>query len=80
MDFILTEPTKNRMWTKISHLQTSNMPAPKAHLLAVTRQFQAPHSKGLGKNGDSLKFILTPQGKSTVIESKGFTTIPSFLI
>lgn len=34
-------------------------------------------AKGFGKNGDSLKFILWPLGKSTVIESKGFTVIQS---
>lgn len=52
---MLTKPRKNRIWTKTSHLHLSNISAHKAHLLAVTHQFQTPHGKGLGKNERFIK-------------------------
>lgn len=48
------------------HLESFETSGPLTHLLPMACQIKAPRSKGFGKNGDSLKFILWPPGKSTV--------------
>lgn len=62
---------------KTCHLQSFEMSGLLTHSLPVACQIKTPHSEGFGKNGDSLKFLLWPRGKSTVIESKGSTVIQS---
>lgn len=77
-DFVLMKLNQKLLTlVKTCHLQSFEMSGCLTHLLPMACRIKAPHSMGFGKNGDSLKFILWPWGKSTVIESKGFTIIQS---